>query len=257
MHRSLILMIAVGGCLAAGCATGQTRPDRKAFDDGYAAFQAGQWPRAVDGFTRYLRSDPTSSFRGEVYYYRGEALVHLGRRSESLADFQRVAGAGAPPRIAAFAQVAAGNVYFESGEDARAVRAYAEALKGPQRDLPMDMLLLRLSVSLQRLGKWSVADKYLRHLINRYPKTPAAAEARRRYKADSFSIQTGAYGSLSAAQQENERLRAAGFLARLGEMKRGSQVLHTVQVGRAKDYAAAQTLAQRVAQAGFTALIVP
>jgi TolA-binding protein len=251
------VLAVLGLLVAAGCDNSNTRPDKAAFDDGYAAFQNNQWQRATDGFTRYLRSDPNAAARGEVYYYRGEALVHLNRRPEAMADFQRALAAKVKQPIEAYTYVAVGNLYYEEGNDAKAITAYDAAIKGPQDELPMEMLLLRLGTSLQRLGNWSAADRYLGPLIDRYPKSPAAPEARRRYKADSFTVQTGAYSSLSTAQQEAQRVRAAGFSPRLGESKRGTQVLYTVQVGKARTYAEALGQAQLLTRAGFAALIVP
>jgi len=254
------MVVALAACGCAGNNTrgaGGAKEDRAAFDDGFAAFQAGQWQRAVDGFTRFLRSSPTSPQRGEVYYYRGQALAHLNRRKEAMDDFTRTLGAKPAQPVLAFARLAIGNLYYEEGNDAKAIEHYDEVLRGPQQDLPMDMLLLRLSVSLQRLGKWPAANRYLNELIQRYPDSPAAVEAGRRLPLDSFAVQVGAYGSLAAAQREDDRLRGAGFAPRLGDTKRSGVVLHTVQVGRAKTYAEAQDLARLLAEKGFATVIVP
>jgi tetratricopeptide (TPR) repeat protein len=256
--RRLGFLLAVSSLWAAGgCTTGGTRADTASFDAGYAAFQASQWQRAVDGFTRYLRSDPKAAGRGEVYYYRGESLVHLNRRPEAMNDFQQSLAAKAPQPIEAYTYIAIGNLYYEEGNDAAAVRAFDKALRGPQDELPLEATLLRLGTSLQRLGQWPMADKYLGLLLDRYPKSQAAAEARRRYKADGFCIQTGAYRVSTTAQQEAQRLRAAGFTPRLGQTQRDAQVLYTVQTGKAQTYAEAQVLAQQVVRSGFSALIVP
>lgn len=257
MCRLLAFAALAGAALIVGCAPSQVRDDRAIFESAFTSLEAGQWQRAIDGFSQYLRSNPTTPTRGEVYYYRGEALVHLKRAQEAMADFQRAVGAEATQPILQFARVAIGNLYYEQGNDAKAVEAYAEVLKGPQEGVPMDMLLLRLGVSLQRMGRWAAADRYLGLVIERYPATLAAAEARRRYKADSFAVQMGAYSTLSAAQQEAERLRAAGYVPRFGTASRNGQTLHTVQVGKARTYAEAQGLAQGLAESGFTVLIVP
>ena len=257
MRRVLPLAVAFGVLLAAGCAPDQIREDRPAFDAAYVAFQAGQWQAAVDGFTKYLRSCPTTPTRGEVYYYRGEALVHLKQPQQARADFERAIGAQAPEPILSFARVAIGNLYYESGNDAKAVETYAQVLREPRKELPLDMIVLRTAVSLQRLGKWATADKYLSYLLDNYPDSAAAIEARRRIHADSFSVQTGAYASAAAAQSEADRLREAGFDARVMVTRKGAQVLHAVQVGRTQTHADAMALVRRVSAAGFAALVVP
>jgi tetratricopeptide (TPR) repeat protein len=189
-----------------------------------------------------------------------------------MADFGRALSTKVQQPILAYTYVAIGNLYYEEGNDDKAVAAYGEAIKGPQDDLPMDMLLLRLGTSLQRTGKWAAADKYLGPLIDRYPKSAAAIEARRRFKADSFTVQTGAYSTAAAAQTEAQKLRAAGFTPRISQTTRAvpqpsftqpgqptssTQVLYTVQVGKARTYVEALGQAQMLTRAGFAALIVP
>lgn len=246
-----LVLVGTGGCAA------NRRADRQAFDTGYAAFQAGQWEKAIEGFTQYLRSDPTSADRGEVYYYRGEALVRLNRRAEAKTDFVRAIGAGPKPPIDQFARVAVGNLYYEEGNDAKALEHYAKVLAGPRDDLPVPAILFRAGVSLQRLGRWSMADKYLARVIEKYSNTPWAALAMRRLHADAFRVQTGAFAAMTTAQGRARRAQQAGFTVRIAKVATGRQTLHAVQVGRAATYAEAEALAQRVRQAGFEALIVP
>jgi len=236
---------------------GQIREDKEVFDAGYAAFEAGQWKRAVDLFSRFLRTNPTMEARGEVYYYRGECHVRLRNYREAMDDFQRALGANARPPIDTFAKVAIGNLYYEAGNDARAVETYAEVLRKPLKELPLDTIALRMAVSLQRIGKWELADKYLAYLLDRYPESPAAAEAGRRMHADSFTVQVGAYVSMMTARNEFNRLRAAGFQPRLGKVTRGGQTLNTIQVGRVNTYAEAVALARRLGRAGCQTVIVP
>ncbi|MBM4019198.1 MAG: tetratricopeptide repeat protein [Planctomycetes bacterium] len=262
MRRFLVLAAMAGAAWACGC--GPTRAagdraagDRAAFDAAFAAFQAGQWQRAADGFTQYLRSSPPAATRAEVYYYRGQALVHLRRRDDARIDFMRAIGGGAEQPVRNYARVALGNLYYEEGNDAKAIEWYALAIGEPAADLPMDMLALRLAVSLQRLGRWPAAERYLRYVLDNFPDSAAAAEARRRSGAGAFAVQTGAYATAAAAQQEAARLRAAGFEPRIVQTGRNGQALSGVRVGRAATYAEAQTLAQRLLSAGFSALVVP
>jgi tetratricopeptide (TPR) repeat protein len=244
--------------LAAGCGDAATRPggNRAAFDEAYATFEAGQWQRAIDGFNGYLRTAPEAE-RGEVYYYRGEAQIHLRRREDARADFVRAIDAKPPQPVDAFARIALGNLYYEEGADAKAVEQYAEAIKNPPAGLPLDQALLRLAVSLQRTGRFSAADKYFQHLIDRYPGTQASVEALRRIHFDAFTIQTGAFASTITAQGEVDRLRAAGLDGRMAKTMRGSQVLYAIQVGRYATYPEAAAAAQRISRTGFQAMIVP
>jgi tetratricopeptide (TPR) repeat protein len=258
--RCLLTVLLLAGLpMAAGCTggKGKIQEDKAAFDAGYAAFEAGQWQRAVEEFSRFLRSNPAMEARGEVYYYRGECYVHLKNRREAMDDFERAIGAGARPPIDSFARVAIGNLYYEDGNDAKAAEAYAEALRKPPKELPLEAVALRMGVSLQRLGRWEMADKYFAYLLDRYPDSPGAPEARRRIHATCFAVQIGAYVSMSTAQGEAARARAAGFQPRLVQTARGSQTLNAIQVGRARTYVEATVLARQLGRAGFQTLIVP
>ncbi|MGB3087533.1 MAG: tetratricopeptide repeat protein [Phycisphaerae bacterium] len=258
MGRIGALMTAAILVVAAGCGQLAWREDHFPFEQGYAALEAGRWHEAAEAFTTFLQAHPGSPARGEAYYYRGLARVRLGARDEALADFQHAVRAAPPPPIDAYAHVAIGNLHYEAEEDREAVLAYARALKNPPDDLPLERVLLRLAISLQRIGKWRSADTYLAYVMEHYPKTAAAAaEARRRYRAGAFSVQTGAYASSTGASHEAARLRAAGFQPRLGMTERNRKRFHTVRVGQARTYAEAVALAKRVGAAGFATWVVP
>ena len=255
--RRFLLFAMIAAVAAAGCAGEATRDPRADLDRGRAAFDAEQWQEAVDFLSLGLRANPTAHDRGQVHYLRGQALLRLDRRREARADFDRAIAAQPGQPTDAFARIAIGNLFFEDGYDRQAVLTYAPVLKDPPSEIPLDRVLLRLAISLQRLGKWPQADRYLAYLIRSYPRSAAAAEARRRYRADSFSVQTGAYASRTSAIGEAHRLRAAGFEPHIDVAVREQERLHAVRVGKARTYAEAATLARRVQGAGFPALVVP
>ena len=257
VRRIGALMTAAILVVAAGCGQLAWREDHFPFEQGYAAMEAGRWHEAAEAFTTFLQAHPGSPARGEAYYYRGLARVRLGARDEALADFQHAVRAAPPPPIDAYANVAIGNLHYEAGEDREAVLAYARVLKNPPDDLPLERVLLRLAISLQRIGKWRSADTYLAYVMEHYPKTAAAAEARRRYQAGAFSVQTGAYASSTGASREAARLRSAGFQPRLGMTERNRKRFHTVRVGRSQTHAEAVALAKRIGAAGFATWVVP
>jgi len=251
----LVALVATAGA-AGGCAQGR-QADRAVFDSGYAALEAGRYDRAVKDFSLYLRQDPDSPNRGEVYYYRGQALVHLKRPDEAKADFLRAIGAGVREPVDQYARVALGNLYYEEANDVEAVKQYAAVLQDPHDEVPVPMVLLRTGVALQRLGKWDSGRQYLHYLVAHYPKTAPARQAMRYLQADAFRVQTGAFASRTTAATEARRVVAAGFPARLEQVNRNGRPLTVVQVGQARTYAEATVLASRLRSAGFDTLIVP
>jgi TolA-binding protein len=249
--------VVLAAAAVAGCGAQSVRSGPDYFDEGYGAYAAGQWPTAADRFTQFLQTHPGSPHQAEAYYYRGLARVQMKQRREALEDFERALGSAPPPAIESLASVAMGNLYFEEGADGPAAEAYERGLTNPPPGVPQDRVLLRLAISLQRMGQWGAADTYLARLIERYPTTASATEARRRYRAGGFAVQTGAYASGASASREAGRLRQAGFQARIAPTSRNHQALHAVQVGHMQTYAEAQALARRVNAAGFAAMVVP
>jgi tetratricopeptide (TPR) repeat protein len=252
-----LMAIALAAILSTGC--GDVRPargDRAIFNDGLEAYDAAQWQRAVNNFTEYLQSAPPET-HGEIYYMRGMAEVRLHKRDDARRDFQKSIDAKPRYEIESYAYAALGNLYYEEGNDQRAVEAYAKAIKNPPKELPIDQVILRLAVSLQRTGRFAAADKYFEHLIDHYSGTASGIEAARRVHVTAYTIQTGAFLSPVTAQGEVDRLRAAGFPARITKTTRGAQSLNAVQVGRYRTYLEAAEAAQRMARVGFTPLIVP
>jgi len=254
--RFLALGAIVANAAAGGCAAHQ-QADRAVFDSGYAALEAGRYDQAVKDFSRYLRMDPDSPNRGEVYYYRGQALVHLKRPNEAKADFVRAIGAGAREPVDQYARIALGNLYYEEANDVEAVKQYAVVLQDPHDEVPVPMVLLRTGVALQRLGKWDIGRQYLRYLVGHYPKTAPAQQAVRYLQADAFRVQTGAFASRATAAMQARQVVAAGFPARLEQVNRNGRSMTVVQVGQARTYAEATVLATRLRSAGFDTLIVP
>ena len=242
--------------MASGCAH-HRRADRAVFDSGYAALQAGRYGEAVTAFSRCLRTDPDSPDRGEVYYYRGQALAHLERRPDAKADFLRALGADPRPPIDQFARVALGNLYYEEADDVEAVKQYAAVLADPHDAVPVPQILLRTGVALQRLGQWEKGRKYLHYLMVNHSGSAAARQAARYAGAEAFRVQTGAFSAQASAAEQARQVRRAGFAPRLARVVSSGRRLTAVQVGRERTYSEAASLAQRLRRAGFNTLIVP
>ena len=60
VHRAWVILTAAGLLAVAGCGTSVTREAQQDFNPGRAAFEAGRWQEAADGFTRFLAAHPSS-----------------------------------------------------------------------------------------------------------------------------------------------------------------------------------------------------
>jgi tetratricopeptide (TPR) repeat protein len=58
------------------------------------SYERGDYPRAIDGFTSYIRSFPQGVYLPSAYYYRGESYLLTRQYSQALKDFEWVAQQG-------------------------------------------------------------------------------------------------------------------------------------------------------------------
>jgi tetratricopeptide (TPR) repeat protein len=255
MHLAVLLAAALA---TTGCTPGPlSRQGHETFLAGHGRFQAGDYRDAESQFTRVIRTNPSSWALSEVYYFRGLSRLRQGKTVEAKADFRQGATRYGRELTQVYSAVALANLEYEAGNDAVAAHLYSQAADHPVRGLPMDAVLYRLSVSLQRLGRWDEADRRLAQLINDHSDSPMAAAARRRFQATFFTVQVGAYGEKRNARAMADKLRGAGWPVSTSIVARGGKTLHTVCVGRYRTHGEASAAASRLKVQGYSALVKP
>ena len=250
----LMLLIAAA---ASGCGGALSDADRQVFLDAHQNYQRGSFSAADAKFTQVIRKNPTSDALSELYYFRGLTRLQLARRNEARDDFRRGATAYGRELTQVYCAVSLANLDYEDGKDASAVSLYSQALDHPVKDLPIDAILYRLAVSLQRMGRWDEADRRLAKLLSDHGNSTFAPLGRRRFQATHFSLQAGAFSSRGNAEVLAGKIRPMGYPVSLAVTESKGKMLHTVIVGRFRTYAEASTAAARLRAKGHTAMIKP
>jgi tetratricopeptide (TPR) repeat protein len=195
----------------------------------------------------------------EAYYLR--ALVHVkqSNKAGALADVERCIGLSKDQLLTAQAAAMAGTLAFEAGDEAKALDYFARALKALPEKAPTDLVRYRYAVCLQHQGRWSEARREFGTLVQRYPQSTIADNARRMYewKGDYFVLQCGAYQDQASAAKQMQKLRKAGLSSRIEKQTRLGKGLFMVIVGQYPKYDAAQGALRTVRAKVPNAVIAP
>jgi len=145
-----------------------------------------RWKEALEG-AKALKAglaegDPAIA---ELNYATGQALLGLARLQEARAAFQSVVDARGGADLEARAQLMCGETYFHQDQFHEALRIF----------LKVDILydaprwqaasLLEAGKVYERLDQWADAAETYERLLTKFPKEPAATEARLRKAAAS------------------------------------------------------------------------
>ena len=252
--------VGLGVLLAGLLGCGPLPPEAvQQLQQGQRHYEAGEYVEAVKVLDRFLAGWAATDAAAEAYYIRGQSYLKLGQPKRCRPDLERALTQCKRPELCANAHVALGSMDWAAGRTSAAIDHYRQALPNLPDRPPMDIVLYRLGVALQRAGQWSQAREHLAELIGRYPSSSVITAARRRFSwtYDYFTIQVGAYSSGNAAAKEVERLRKAGLKAEKRLDTRSGRPLHAVRAGQYPTYAQAERNLARVRRVAGDAIIVP
>lgn len=131
---------------------------------------------AARGWTRFTMGGSTTPYKNQYSYQ--QALVMQGRVDEALASFEAIVG---EDPLAIDARVKAAELYIRERQNhTRAAELFREIQREPTVAIGEDVYATRRLVDLLTgpLGEPGRAQVELRRLIERYPGTTAAAQAR-------------------------------------------------------------------------------
>ncbi len=114
--------------------------EQAAFDQARAAYEAGDYQVAADGFAAFAETYVGGPLSPEAHFLRGRALAELG-------------------------------------QDTDAARAFLDSFSSAREGARAPEALLRLGLTLQRLGQQQEACQTLREVTARFPQAPASLEA--------------------------------------------------------------------------------
>jgi tetratricopeptide (TPR) repeat protein len=246
MRNSIIilLMVLMEWCVS-GCMQPVNPQGRALLVTARQQYGKNDYLMCSNTLTKFLQDYGRTQEAGEAWYLRG--LCHremgTGKETEARADFEKALEKSRDAGIQALSHVALGHMSYEKvpPDLPGAINHYEKALKGLKDEPPKDVALYRLAVSLQRIGKWSDADRYLSRCFDTFPNSSFASYARNQFGSKMFRIQVAALSDLRNAQKKIQDLQGTGWKADwTAFQKPDGKMLYQVRVGQYPDYAQAQ-----------------
>jgi tetratricopeptide (TPR) repeat protein len=220
--------------------------DIQLLEEGRRAYDAKQYDRAIEILTRFINAGTDREQLAVALYTRGAAEAAgaqpgTPRRQRAYADVQRAAASSSDPTLQWRAAALLGTMYFEDEQWASAIAQYRTAIERMPKASPMDMLLYRQGLCLERTNRWSEARTVFQWIVNEFTGGPYAAAALRRIalNADHFAIQCGVFAEKRNAEKLAADLRAKGYSADVRPELIERRTKQVVFVGRFTDYAEA------------------
>jgi TolA-binding protein len=130
-------------------------------------------PKLTAVHTEYPSTDSAVAAR----YHAANALAALGRRAEAQTLYQEVIDRGGI--YASMARLGLANLLAGAAEHDRAIAIYKELSAEPGGNVPVDGVLMQLARTYEKAGRRSEAQQTLSRIVQEYPDSLYAAEARR------------------------------------------------------------------------------
>ncbi|UCG16450.1 MAG: outer membrane protein assembly factor BamD [Phycisphaerales bacterium] len=257
-RRRAVLIIAVVLLAPAGCALlppTAVRQIRLAHD----AYRAREFTRAAELVSPVIREHPNSPEIAEALYLRALCNVQTRRRVAASTDLEKALARSGRPELTALIRAQLGNLAFDDETYARAADFYGQAKGDLPPKPPTDQILYQYGVSLQRSGRFTDAKFAFADVFTRFPQSPYAAPARRKYqwRRPYFAVQCGAFTTVTLARELAQDLKVRGFEVRILREARGQSELYVVRSGKHRTYAEAVQAAHALRPIVHDVFVVP
>lgn len=261
-----IVVLAPAAVLWSGCALPE--PARLKLVEADREYDAGRYGRAETAASDVIRSHPLVGETAEAYYIRGLCAQRMKRTGAATQDFEQAVKLSKRKDLTAKAHAALGAMAYDDGRWQAAADHFDPAAKTEPPVAPMDEVYYRYGVALKRLNKPAESRQQFARLVQYFPNSVHADEARREVRgvrgysgvgladaggaasppggsagADSggggraaggaraYAIQCGVFSAASRAESTSKRLSAAGLVPRIEVESRGGRPVHVVYVG--------------------------
>lgn len=134
-------------------------------------------PKLADVYTRYPSTESGLAAR----YYAANALAALGRRDEAEKRYREVIDKGGI--YSQMARLGLAEFLANSGQHDRAIDIYKELTVEPKGDMPVDSVLMQLGRAYARAGRRSEAQQTYTRLVQEFPESLYAADAKKELEA--------------------------------------------------------------------------
>ncbi len=257
---AISLLLAI--CLI-GCGPGATTPqENKQLAAGYHALDQHQSDQAIQQADNYLRQQPDGPGDAEAMYLKGRGYEQKTAANPAQATQDLAAARAAyedalklnpSPQTEGYIRASLSNVTYYQ-EDYLASLSEAERafilVKSPAIQA---VLLYRIGVSQQRLGRFTDADRTFDQVQTSYPGSPIAQSAHQHEGMRDFYVELGTYNSADAdsvvASLRNSQL------AIIRQTVEGGQTI--IRAGPFNDYQSAKSAKMKLGDQYPQSQIVP
>jgi tetratricopeptide (TPR) repeat protein len=185
----------------------------------------------------------------EDLYRQGRAIEDrvAGSEAEARANLQqartvyiRALQANPNPRLDAYIRAGLGNVAFYQDDYQTAADQWGAAYDRLIDPNVKAMVLLRMGMAQQRLGRFDLADQTYLRLQRGYPQSSAAQVSRTKYGARHFFVQLAVFSQPALADKAIIELRKDGFVPSRVADSQGRQVIRVGPLGTYREAVAAK-----------------
>lgn len=149
---------------------------------GQAAGRLGQWEASLKWLDTAAAKFPQSSYLPEIHYEQALARQKLGRTDEALELYESVT-AQTDREVAARARFMIGEIHFEKKDHAEAIRNFFKVAYGYGYAEWQAAAHFEAGRCFEVLGKTEQARKSYQEIVDKYPKSDRAQDARARLAA--------------------------------------------------------------------------
>ena len=237
----LALLACLGGC------TGMPPHARDLLMDAYAAWNSNEPERAKDKSTQFIAQYGSAPHATEAYMIRAMANFALNDTEAAEYDAEKVLDRTTQTPLRARALMLLGEIAYRQERWDIAAGRYDSALKEiPRGQSPAEQAHWRLGQILMRKGDFRAADIHFAHLVELFPDSREAAEARQYLGAKAWSVHAGVYETPEAADAAAKRLQGQKLPAFAQPYLQEGKLVYAVLVGRFADLSTAKLMLEQV-----------
>lgn len=240
MNRISILTLCISLAVFAGCEGGLTRDQKEFLWNGEDAYARKQYATAITSLSQFVSMVPDRPETAKAYYVRGLSYAQIAKRTEAFNDLRRVLQVEkADPDLIWRSYVTLGTLAYEDGEWDTAYNTLNAAAQRMPNMEPRDVVLFRMGVSLERLGRWAESKAVFEDLVRSFPNSNQATASRRRLELDAsnFAVQVGLFQEQRNAEIHAANLQKQNLAAYIRRELRENRAVFVVLIGKYSTYA--------------------
>jgi predicted negative regulator of RcsB-dependent stress response len=153
--------------------------------EGTFATEADRTNAVIDKLRAVADSHPSTEAGLQARYYAASLLAEANRLEEAAAAYQAVVSQGGSSITGRMARLGLASVQVRSKDFESAITTF-QSLSAPGSELPADGVLMHLADAYVQAGRPAEAIETLKRIVNEFPQSPYASEARQR--ADALQV---------------------------------------------------------------------